>query len=168
MLWFIGNFFRFAVKADDGVTNYIPLREVYIAFLILFFLSTLIFVLMRGFWYILEFHDMRLRDLMDMDDRRVPTEPDHQHPLSPPEKELLKTISEKHRKDWSEGRKNEWFGQLREHNIERIVKGFGGDSMYLIRIPTYIGLLLGTTLYLMGLAISTGYVAWFLFRFYDP
>lgn len=168
LLWFMGNFFRFIVKAADGVTEYIPFREVYILFLVLFFLATITFVLMRGFWYMIEFRDMRLRDLTDMNNRRVPVEPNRQNPISVPERALLKTISEKHRKDWAEGHRNEWFGQLREHNIEWIVKGFGGDSMYLLRTPTYFGLLLGIFLYLAGLSISIAYVAWFLYRFYDP
>lgn len=168
LLWFVGNFNKFIVKAADGVTEYIPHREFYVLFLILFFLSTVIFVFMRGFWYVLDFYDMRLRDLMDMNDRRVPQEPNYPHPLSPAEKKFMDTVSEKHRKDWSEGVRNEWFGNLRESNIERIITGFGGNSMYAGSTPAYLGLLFGTGFYLAGLVVSIIYVSWFLLNFYDP
>lgn len=164
LLWFMGNFSRFVVKASDGATEYIPQRYYYVLFLVLFFISTLIFVSMRGYWYILDFHDMRLRDLFDMDDRRNSQE----YPLTPPERDFMNTVTARHLIDTAAGINNEWFVSLRESNIKKIIAGFGGDSVYAKETPAYIGLFLGVFFYFLGLVVSLLYVSWFMLRFYDP
>jgi hypothetical protein len=110
LLWFAENFSRFIVKAADGVSEYIPNREIYICFIsVSWFCSSYQF----DFYFYAQllvwtrFYDMRLRDLRDMDDRRVPGEPNSQFPLSPIEKEFMDIVSEKHRKDWADGVRNE-------------------------------------------------------------
>jgi len=54
LLWSMGNFDKFTVKAADGITDYIPNRAVYILFLVLFFVSTVIFIFLRGYVYMRE------------------------------------------------------------------------------------------------------------------
>ena len=79
LLWSIGNFDKFIVKA--GVTEYIPHREIYILFLCLFFASTVIFTILRGYVYVHDYYDMRLRDISDIEERNFPSKSNEIRPL---------------------------------------------------------------------------------------
>lgn len=171
LLWFIGNFNKFIVKAADGVSDYIPYKNWYLALLFLFFLSTLCFIGMRGYEYLLEFYDMRLRDITDIFDRAA----SGKTPLSTPEDKYVEDIYEEYNKGYLEEHSNKnlwgktkWLSDLRISNISRTIDDFGGGSIHIWNARMNRFLLLGSFFYIVGLVISVCYVLSFLWYYYDP
>jgi hypothetical protein len=176
LLWSIGNFDKFIIKAADGVTEYMPYRSVYILFLGFFFASTAIFAFLRGYVYVHDYYDMRLRDIMDIEERCISYKSDDKKtPLSKPETDYFKYLYEEYHKGYEKERPNKdkwgktkWTSQLREVSILRAVKDFGGNSLSIWKSRINLCLGIGMICYILGMIISFGYVVLFIWHYYDP
>lgn len=176
LLWSMGNFDKFIVKAADGVTDYIPYRLVYILFLSLFFASTVIFIFLRGYVYVHDYYDMRLRDITDIEERHISSKSaESRPPLSKSETEFFSALYEEYHKGYNEERydkdkwgRTKWTTSLREESISRAVADFGGKSLHIWKSRINLCLALGIICYLSGMIISVGYVFFFLWYYYDP
>jgi hypothetical protein len=149
LLWSMGNFDKFIVKAADGVTNYMPHREVYILFLSFFFVSTVIFTFLRGYVYVHDYYDMRLRDITDIEERHISKSDENKPPLSKFETDYFNALSKeyhdgynKERSDKSKWGRTKWIINLRAESISRAVADFGGKSLHIwnARINHWLGM----------------------------
>lgn len=168
LLWSMGNFEKFIVKATGNVTEYMPNKEVYIIFLGLFFLSTVIFTILRGYVSLRDYYDMRLRDIMEIEERITSKKQDQ---ISPSQSEIkyFETIYSEYSDGYNkEHPKKENFGQtkwtndLREKSISMAIADFGGESLHICKARINKLLAAGAICHLLGLIISIYYVTTFL------
>lgn len=176
LLWSIGNFDKFIIKGADGVTEYVPYRSIYILFLGFFFASTAIFAFLRGYVYVHDYYDKRLRDIADIEERRIPFKSDdNRPPLSKPEIDYFDNLYEEYNEGYKKERSNKekwgqtkWTSQLREDSISRAVKDFGGNSLHIWKSRINLCLGAGMGCYILGMIISFGYAVLFIWYYYDP
>jgi hypothetical protein len=170
LLWSMGNFDKFLVKATDG-TYYMPHMYYYLLFLVLFSLSTAIFSYLRAHLYWQDYRDMRLREINKIHERYLKNDP----LLSIAEKDYYTAIYKEYDKGYREESldkekwgQTKWINDLREESISQSVADFGGKSLHMrnVRINRLSGI--GVILYLSGLAISVWYVITFIWCHYDP
>jgi len=155
-----------------------PYRSVYILFLGFFFVSTAIFAFLRGYVYVHDYHDMRLRDITDIEERQrhySHKSGDDRPPLSKPETKFFNALYEEYRKGYEKERVNKekwgetkWTNNLREVSISRAVIDFGGSSLHIWKSRINFCLGFGMICYILGMIISFSYVINFIWYYYDP
>jgi len=170
LLWSIGNFDKFIIKYPDGITGYMPHKTLYITFLVLFIIATIIFTFLRGYVYVSEYYDTRLREIKDISERRSSSKPaGNDFPLSRPEKDLLESIENKYHEEYFKEHSNrekwgqtKWIPELIEQSISRSVSDFGGRGLNILSARVNLLLAIGMFCYLSGLIICIIYVCTFL------
>lgn len=170
LLWFMGNTERLTVSYIHG-ERHVHNIWIYITFMSLFFLSTMVFAFLRGYMYVHDYEDSRLRDIMDIEERIIRPD-ENKPPISSSEKDYYASLYNEYRKgydnehlDKTKWGKTKWISTLREENISRTIKDFGGKSLHIWKARINLCLILGTACYLLGLILSTYYVFTFLLRF---
>lgn len=173
LLWSIGNFDKFIITASDDVTEYLPYRSIYILSLGFFFVSTAIFAFLRGYVYVHDYYDMRLRDITDIEERHYSRKSDdYRPPLSKPETKFFDAIYKEYRIGYEKECLNkekwgqtDWTSNLREVSILRAVNDFGGSSLHIWKSRINFCLGVGIICYVLGMIISFGYVIHFIWYY---
>jgi len=177
LLLFAGIFDKFTVKAASGM-NYMYYIYIYLLFLSLIIISSIIFIVLRGYIYYYELNDTRLREITEIQERYVDEtllEPTDKKLLSPAERGYYTKIYKEYNKGYHEealGKKEwnttEWIDTLRDKSMIWAVNKFGGDSIHIWKAPLPCCMYVGAAFYIVGLSISIGYVFSFLLTYYDP
>jgi len=157
LLWFAANFDKFMVKAANG-TNIIYNGYIYLSLIFLFFVSSAIFIFLRGYMYYCDLNDERIREVTQIQERLVKDKDS----LSKAEIDCYYKI----KKEYDDAHKTyddrDWIDTLRDKSIERAVKDFGGESMYTGRAPIPDWLGVGAIFYGVGLLLSVFYILFFV------
>lgn len=122
-----------------------------------------------------DYYDIRLRDIMDIEERCITTKSDDKRPpLSEPETNLFNDCYEEYNKGYMKEKPNKnkwgqtkWITDLREVSISRAVKDFGGNSIHIWKSRINICLSAGMICYILGMIISFCYVVLFIWHYYD-
>lgn len=117
-------------------------------------LSTIIFTALRGFAYLHEYYDARLKDIQEM------TRLENMATLSKSEKEFLGDIYLEYKKGYLEEHgdpkqwgKTKWVTDLIEAGKSRDIKIFGGTGLHIWKARINIWLGFAAFCYLLGLAL---------------